>query len=76
MNQIKSELKVPVPPLNIKFHHNQKMKIIKNFYRGYTGRIKDYENEDGILYYLVELMIDDRSEVVRCSQDELKPSLF
>jgi hypothetical protein len=72
----RNEIPVPIP--EIKFHHGQKMNVIKNFYKGKKGIIKNYELDEetnqGIYY--IEIELDNSKKVLPFYQDEIKPSWF
>jgi hypothetical protein len=64
---------------SIKYRHNQKMKVKKNYYKGYKGLIIGYEYRlpYNTLIYIVNIKHKDGSfEPIRFEQDEIKPSWF
>ena len=53
------------------FTYNQKVQIITGFYRGKIGIIKEVFLKDNMIYYKVEIYINDRDQKIELSEDNL-----
>lgn len=61
----------------MKYHKNQKMKVIREFYKGFTGKIINYETDKaGNIYYILEVLDEGKKTEIRCSEEDIKPTWF
>jgi transcription antitermination factor NusG len=56
----------------MKFYHNEKIIIISGFYKGRTGRIKEYKEEKTGILYMIPLNVDDKTIEVWCKEIEIR----
>lgn len=59
---------------NIKFSFNQKIRVTRGFYKGFTGRIISVKENKDILTYTVELKLDSyEKKTVELTEQDLRP---